>query len=644
MRLFVVDSIPLRTLSDHPDGPRPGDVVTFWRHAQDIDGTAADELRARGVTVEWAEGRIDAETAERIDEFVDHFGRNWHLRNGVDVTRSAGFSYGESVTRNLHGRSKINFLVRYGWIYEELFRAYPEVSDIVTDFIDGANWLTGGTPASHAFQRRQLLHDQARTRGILCRGLEVKAPIPAVGFHGREPVYRHMIRSFIGGFRPRYLLGRLQLRFMKKKSFRIYVFMTAGLGRVAEALGRRTEVECVADWTGYTDVIPLRYDHLLAFPSMNCLRAVRKLHHVVREIKETGFDGDLARFGPIDFTPYFRASIEHLVPHHTIPALIAAAQARKMLKVCRPDLVVINGEGSIIARLVVGLERLFGYQIAFIDHSHTLVNYGPHPCGRNFPNVIYIAQGSDHVKCYGRKLSADRKPWRPVLTNPNSTAMDEVRGRRRKPSGKSILLTNYSGAPMSTVARMANEDKFLIDLLEAARTLVPEDYKFTYRPHPGYTNSAYLDYVLNQTNMAEYIQVDDVKDFPESLMNHDLVVVNVSGCFYQALYAGWPTIFYEPDFDPHQFVGLPAATDIERPIASTPEQLVQMIREGINQPDSLTARFPKMFNTVYAHRFIGRDADQADEVLAAFLVEEVLGGHSPTGPTQGTIQPEIAAE
>jgi len=621
MRLFVVDSMPLDDLAGLPHGPQPGDVVTFWRDAQDIDGTAAERLRERGIGVEWAEGRIDQNDIDEIDAFADHFGRNWHLRNGQDVTRSDDFSYGDSITRELHGRAKIGFLVRYGRIYEKLFAAYPNATEIVTDFVDGSNWLSGNAPSRFEFQRRQLLYDLARARGIAFRDLKVETPLPPLGFHGRAPLYRAMVVSLLGGLRPRYLLGRLKMRFSKKTSPRIYMLMTPGLAKVAKAVAQRGGVECLGDWAGYPGVTPLRFDQLVALPSGRCLKAVWNLHRIIGAIQKAGFGRGLATLGSLDYAPYFLTSIKHLARYGSLRAMIAAAQARKMLRICRPDVVVINGEGSIMSRLMVGLDRRFGYRVAFIDHSHTMVNYGHHPCGRNFPNVTYIIQGTDHVECYGRKLPADNKPDRPVLTNPNPIALEEIRGRQPNPPAKRILLTNYSPGATASIARIPFEDRYIIEIFEAARRLIPHGYRFTYRPHPGYNNPAYIHYMLGKTGLADHIELDRAKTLADSLVTHDLLVSNVSGCLYQALYAGWPTIFYEPDFKPHQFVGLLGATDFERPIAATPDALVRMVLDGVENPDSLTARFPALFTSVYTERFIGRDASRADQVLADFLVD-----------------------
>ena len=634
MRLFIVERIRLHDLAGMADGPGSGDVVAYWRHAQDVDGSATEAFRRVDVTVDWAESRVDKTAATGIDEFVDQFGRNWHLLEGVDVTAANGFSYGECCTRDLFGKARINLLVRYGYVFEQLFDAYPGVESVYTDLEDNENWLRGEGPDPNPVLRRQFLDHRADVHGIPCHSVTVEDPIPFYAYHGRDPGFFPLIRSYIGGFRARYLLGRLRLRATRKQRPRIYVFISAGLDRVAEALGERGDVEVVSDLKAHRTVTPLRFDHLLAIPSWEDLRAARRLLQRVKEIQRRGFGATPTRFGTIDFATYFLAMIRQLVGRSTLPLVIATAQMNRMFKLGRFDLVVINGEGSHAVRAAAGLAGKHGYQVAHIDHSNTLVPFGYHPYGRNSRHVIYISQGEDHVESYGRKLPAESKPWRPVVTSPALAVMDRIRDRRANPPGRRVLLTNYSPALGYSIARTSFRDKYFIDLCDAARLLLDDGYAFTYRPHPGFNNPAYVDYLLNETGMAEHIRLDTVKDFGDSLMNHDVIVVNVSGCFYQALYAGWPTIFYQPEFDPDHYVGLPAATDIEQPIAATPEELSRLIRDGVERDDSLVARFPELFTTKYAHRFIGRDADRAAEALSAFLAEDILDqrAHPPAVP------------
>jgi len=88
----------------------------------------------------------------------------------------------------------------------------------------------------------------------------------------------------------------------------------------------------------------------------------------------------------------------------------------------------------------------------------------------------------------------------------------------------------------------------------------------------------------------------------------------MSSAFYQSLFAGWPTIFYEPDYqntgsieglenDP-MYTGLQTARDLVRPVTNNPETLASMINDTLD-PESMVSTFPKRFVGELAPRFIG---------------------------------------
>ncbi len=627
MKLFLIERATLRELNVRSDGPAPGDAVAYWRHAQDADGSAAKELKGRGIIVEWAEGRISQEMVEKIDTFVDTFGYRWHLHEGTDVTTWKGFSFAEQLTKDLIGRGKINFLVRYGVIFEQLFKAYPEATEVVTDFLDGTNWLIGTTPNPHVMPRRRLLEDRAKVHGRQISDIEPAEPLPPVGItSGITGGLSQIFKAYVGGFRLRYLWPRLKHRFIKSSVPRIYIFVTQGLAKVCTKLTCRQDVEIFCDRPGLSGVTPLRYEHMLALPPVGLIRAMLAARTRIKGLVRKELPTELTNFGGIDFSPYFADILHYLLRVIFLPTLIAVAQGEKLLRLYRPNLIVINGEGSVIARLMASMNEAHAYKVVFIDHSNTLVPYGYRPTGRNFENVIYVAQGLDHVASYGAKLPPERKPERPVLTNPTGLTVAEARHKRKRTSQRRILLTNYSGAATYSVARIPFWDIYMIELFSTLRPLLDEGYRFTYRGHPGYGNRKHVSFLLDEFGLSKDVRQDTSPTFADALIQHDLVVSNVSDILYQTLHAGWPAVFYEPaiSYRPEWFVGLPAVTDIDAPIATTPEQLALMIKEGIERPDSLTARFPELFNTIYANRFLGRDADRADEILANFIAERTI--------------------
>ncbi|MEL0105624.1 MAG: hypothetical protein VW802_01595, partial [Rhodospirillaceae bacterium] len=114
MKLYIIDSILLEDLAALKNGPKPGDAVAYWRHAQDAEGLATRRLKEHQIEVEWAEGRINEGDIDRIDTFVERVGSQWYLKNGKDTTLWLGFSFGSQLTKDLIGRGKFNILVRYG--------------------------------------------------------------------------------------------------------------------------------------------------------------------------------------------------------------------------------------------------------------------------------------------------------------------------------------------------------------------------------------------------------------------------------------------------------------------------------------------------------------------------------------------------
>ena len=155
----------------------------------------------------------------------------------------------------------------------------------------------------------------------------------------------------------------------------------------------------------------------------------------------------------------------------------------------------------------------------------------------------------------------------------------------------------------------------------AARDLIERGMTVTYHPHHGET-LAYVSHMIETMGLAGRVRIDDIPDFVEALAEHDVFVANTTSCIYQSLYAGWPTIFYDPEPESEHLLGLPVADDIFRPMASSPAELVDLILSCAD-PNSPAARFPGAFATTLAPRFIGRDADRADEVIVDFLVDEL---------------------
>lgn len=581
-------------------------------------------LAQQGVDVIWAEGLLSYEDGQAIDAFNDQYMQNWFRVGGVDVSKGGGFSLGEMFgylySKN-YGTAQV---VRFGEICRRVLDLHPHARAIVTDIKDGsAVFIDHGTDAVRLF-RLSVLKALATDRNLECLQLALATPVPCYHAGENDMSLVNVLRRFAGGFRPRYLLPRLTLPFRRKQDgvSRIYIFLNHGIRHVAKALSESRHFEVFVDQGSLPEATALRYDHFIGVPRWETVKAGwRLVWHVSRTWPQEFLALHCTHNG-VDYGHFLQTTARSLVYRLTASTLYKVGQVLRMLKALQPDVIVINGESSIQARALIAEARDDAYKVYFFRHGYTTYRSHFFPTGHNNPHVTYLANGSDHVLEYGTHLPADRKPRVVTLPNPATTDIFAIRNRRKLPAGKRVLVLNFTSSFGQTSTRSGLYDAYTVGILEAARSLTKEGYTFSFRPHVG-DNIDYLNFAFQQMNISEGVDVNSCGSFHDALLAHDIVIVNVSSCHYQALFAGWPTIFFEPDYDARNFIGLPGATDVQSPIADTPAALADMVRE-CEDPDSWISRFPLDFSTHLAARFVGEDAGNAAGILADFFTTEIL--------------------
>lgn len=279
-------------------------------------------------------------------------------------------------------------------------------------------------------------------------------------------------------------------------------------------------------------------------------------------------------------------------------------------------------------------------RIYFVGHGINVFKWTLKTTAHNNPHVTYLACGDDHRAEYGVHLPENEKPPRLTTGSPVATIMDPIRGKRPKDHGKRLLILGFANINYQNTAREFGVDIYLADVFTVARDLIKEGWKITFRGHPRHP----LDLeklVIERLGITDSIQFDHRPDISDSLLVHDAVVSNITSVYYQALYAGWPTIFYEPDylscanksilFNEQWYVGLPAALDIDRPIAIKREDLGRLIRETLD-PKSKVATFPEKFVGKYAQRFLGPEPENVENIIADILEKDHLNTIKPESP------------
>jgi hypothetical protein len=205
--------------------------------------------------------------------------------------------------------------------------------------------------------------------------------------------------------------------------------------------------------------------------------------------------------------------------------------------------------------------------------------------------------------------------------------MNEIRGKHKSVSKKRLLVLCFGHLDYWRADRIFSCDQYYIDLYKIFKTLINEGWTISLRGHPGHPYN--LEKKLAEDfSLSTKIVWDNYATIKESLLAHDCVISNLTTVFYQSLYAGWPTIFYEPSplgglgpediSDNPVLSGLPVARDLDRPVSNIPNQLLEMVRDSLD-PYSMVSKFPKRFLNELAPRFIGSNPANSDVILADFL-------------------------
>lgn len=619
MRLFLIERTPLSDLAAAPDGPGAGDVVAFFRHGLDPEGAAARGLAGRGIEVLFAEGLLDRAAETAINEFINEFLRAWHRNGDEDFSRAGHLSLGRLVAYFLVARVQPGVLIRSGEVFRALLGRFPETREIVTDIVDGVYPMTELAP--DALPRRRLLGDLAQERGMRLRdragpGIPVLHP-PSQS----RPGFGALLAAYLGGFRPAYLLARIGLFFRRKTAPRAYFFLSHALWMTAAELARKPGIEVFCDQSNIPGATPLRHDHLLPLAPIGFLRAAWRLR---RHASERIARGAAARFNGFDYGPYLAKALRHFCAGMGLIAAIKAGQTLRMWRRLNPDVVVTGSDVPIPMLTAIFSDRLFGYRVVNIEHGLNSIPYGTWAIGCNHPNLTVIVPGEGQMNLFGSHQPEGQKPRRVILPIPVTSQVEKIRGTRRAPAAgkRRVLILSYAPAWAQTAHRAKNMDRYTLEVLRAARALIAKGVRASLRPAPSH-NPQYFAYMLRAAGADGAVVLDRDKDFAASLARHDVVVTNLTTCYYQALYAGWPTIFYEPDFDRRDFLGLLADAAIDPPRAETPERLVALVEEALSG-QGRAATFPTEFRDKYLERFLGPRPEKTDEQLAQFLYDEAL--------------------
>jgi hypothetical protein len=628
MRLFILERTLLKSVALISDPPRPGDVVAWFRAGQDPDGTACAALEQSGIRMIAAELLIEAEATREIDTLGARYLHEWYIKDGYEFGRLGTFSLGKSYGLEFARQANPRYLIRTGEIVRRLIVGHPEAEEIFSDLADGESVIRV-RPVYQPLAK--IAAHVALAHGCAIRFIRSPDSLPPGFKRGRKSGWQKIVRSFIGGKRLVWIVARFRARRVCKDGRpRLYVFIGRGLDMVAERLAATGQIQVVASALGIPGVEAIRYDHLFALPRTADIRGARRLLRHARNLARHPDHAGAFTLNDVSYGPIIADAFANLLETEIWPFLVVVAQARKLQRLVGFDSLIVNGAGNEPMGILVALNRDTSRKVFLVSHGldlHKIAIFCPVV---DNPHVTHITYGSDHCDDYSLYLPESEKPRLEVIGSPVTTMMAPVRGKRSSVHGKRLLILAFGHLDFWNAARIRACDQYFVEVFKVAEALISEGWSVTCRPHPHHPQDLEMR-IAAELGVGHAIHWNSTGDFNEALLGHDVVVSNLTSACYQALYAGWPTIFYEPDYLPEKglanleadpmLTGLVTACDIERPVTNDPSMLAGMIRDTLD-PESPTSKFPEKFTTMYANRFIGPRAADADNAIVEFFEKE----------------------
>lgn len=631
MRLYLLLNTALGDAERIVSPPETGDVICFFRRAQDPTGDAVTEHRKRGIDVVFADTLLDEAANRALDVVGTRFLRDWFKDGDQDFSDLGDISLGLAYSMELGRQTNPRVVLRFGEILRRLLERHPGTASVLSDVRDG-NGIFEVEPPYLPLHR--VLATVAARYGIDLVSLAPVDAIPPALRRVRHSNWLKTIKSLAGGLRPGWVSARLNCRRLIRTPARgplLYMILGRGQEPMATRLAGNGHLRVVTSRRGISGAAAMRGEQLFALPRFgDIVRAISMLKRLDRLSSAESVD---QRFtvSNIDYGPILYSAVRAVIASQIWPFLVVVAQSRRLHRILGYDALFVAGAGAEFMGNLLALDRTSGRQVYLMPHGMDLQRFAYPMPGSDQRHVTYLAYGADHEDFYVSD-GGPRHPLRVIQTgNPLTVDMNGLRAAGRTAHQNRLLILSFGHLEFWNAERIYVVDRYYAELFAIARSLIADGWQIGLRAHPSHPSDLERR-IASDFGIEENIEWNTGISFDAALTCYDVAVCSASTTFYQSLFAGWPTIFFEPAYrqangadmqtDP-MMTGLVTAADIERPVTSDPFELERLIRSSLDA-DSMVCKFPERFSSELASRFIGPSPANSDEIAANFIEQDIL--------------------
>jgi hypothetical protein len=614
MNLFLIENDKsvhlLRTYGEYSKGR---DIILCFNYLPYLTFQKLND----GDAFFFVEELLNTEDYEKLHSAMDEFALAWYKINGTDATLFDDISYGE-ITNGMFSRTyMLSVLVKYGEIIRKAFVKWHSIANVYYDFSNNYNsFFIYEDDNGRFFNKRLLVEIVCKQLHLTCHQVDASICIPSAhvgnifSTQGHKSIKKKVFDCFnrIQSWTQYYVLSSVTAR---RKT---YLHTYFNINKIIQHINGKF---ILSSYPGikYLLMHPLGYLRLSDVP-YRLSNKERVFLEILRQrdMSDSSYLGTDFVHNGICYYDIYKTAIRDLVLN-VIPILIAfAGRTRKAVVKCNIKKILILEEIQEMIRVLIGVCRREGVQIIFLDHGIQGHNHAQKVFDRDKSDVV-ICAGPFYVQHYQSLNSENRKCV--VLGNPIT---DYCHPRKRKTisSIKNILFLTFEDNFYARLDRFPYQEKYYEEIFSTFNDLLDMGIKIFYKPH--FENRLYHEYLFKyfEVNTACLNYIDEMP-FSELIYEMDLMVCNVSTCFYEAQAAGVPTIFMEPCFIKDSLLPpLNGTNGVDVLRVSSGSELLEIVKTNQNDPDYLKS-FLGNFMKNHAPLYMGQLDGMAGKRIIDFL-------------------------
>ena len=589
---------------------QPNDVVICFNYLPYLSVRESGQCN----NVLFIEEILTKEDYFSLQRATDQFTSLWYQNEGIDVSLYDRISYGE-ISRSLINRKYLSaILVKYGEVIRLTVLKFNP-GQIFCDFEDSENFYINYDDRGKFFSKVDLANTVCNQLGLSLTFINCDINIPSCFIApsqsvniGKSSVNLPLKLFIINGLE--FFLVNIvnqinKLRFYRQS--RILVQTSPNLLSLLRIKGTHLFIPNISSRNFFnrlhTSFIRLRSSRMqLSEEDLAFLLVLED--YALKSLKHTYV------YNGIDYTIFYKRVAKQLI-RIDIPNILSSRniQIRSLLKNKIKIILDIDSEGA-RAQLRSELCHQLSIYYAFVDHG--IQGFRPSSTLAQLPdyNIRFLAGTYDPYERQGNKIVTGS----PCIDSYHSNRRRGIKGIHR------VLFLGHEDNYYGRMDRIAYREKYLAEIIPLFPQLTKRGIEVFFRPHNE--NPYYYKYLF------EYFNVDSdcyklsnffSNTFNEIIETMDLLVCNVSSCFFEAQAAGIPTIFFEPELI-HNSLCLPYSgqnwDEVIR--VSKGEELLDIIVRNVDDASELTS-FLDNFLVKYSSMYIGPMDGKSGERIINFL-------------------------